>query len=92
MGLLSDDLTADVNGHRVMVSGRSGFVKGQWTLTVDGQVVDQGDKFSGQLTLSGMLPSGGEVRAQIQQSAFGPTVVQILDGDRVVSETEGFVA
>ena len=90
MSLTSDELSVQVDGHPVMVTGTSGLVHATWTLRIDGQ--DDRAEAAGDFTLKGEMPDGTLLRAAVHQSLLGPAEVSIDHDGEEVARLKGFVA
>jgi hypothetical protein len=91
MKLTSDEHTAQVDGHTVSVTGRTGRVHATWTLSIDGEEADRA-KAAGDFTLRAALPDGSALHAEVHQSLMGPTEVTIHHKGDEVARFKGFVA
>lgn len=86
-----DEHFVRVAGHSVTVTGESGWVRARWTLRIDGEPVDGAETAAGDLVLSGALPDGSPVRAEVHQGALGPTRVVVRHGADTEAHFTGFV-
>jgi hypothetical protein len=91
MKLTSDEHIAQVDGHTVSVTGRTGAVHATWTLSIDGEKADRA-RAAGDFSLRAELPDGSSVHATVHQSLIGPTEVTIHHGGHEVARFKGFVA
>jgi hypothetical protein len=90
MGVLHDEHTIRIDGSAVAVKGRSGPVHATWTLSIDGDEVDQATA-AGDFHLRGALPDGTPIEARVHQSLLGPTEVAVLRNGVEMSRASGFV-
>lgn len=91
MPMTKDEHFLRVAGHSITVTGETGPVNARWTLRIDGETADGGELAGGDLVLSGALPDGSPVRAEVHQGAFGPTRVTVRHGDDTEAHFTGFV-
>lgn len=91
MALTSDEHVIEIDGAKVTVMGSTGAVHATWTLLVDGEEQDSA-KAAGDFRLSGALPNGSELTAEVHQSLVGPTEVVVFRAGEEVARSKGFVA
>lgn len=90
MSLTEDDHSIRIDGSIVRITGETRSVDPVWRLLVDDVEVDTRTE-TGTFSLTGSLPSGGAVEAQVTQGSFGPTTVTLLHDGEEVTRWKGFV-
>ena len=91
MSLTRDEHNIEIDGHQVVVTGKTGPVHATWVLAVDGQEVDS-VKAAGDFVLRAELSSGPPVEVAVHQSLVGPTSVTFRRDGEEVHTAQGFVA
>lgn len=90
MSLTSDEHTLRIDGSEVRIVGETRAVDPLWRLLVDDVEVDSREE-TGSFSLTGTLPSGEGVEAQVRQGSFGPTEVSLVHRGEIVTTWKGFV-
>lgn len=90
MSLTSKQYEFKVDGSWIEISGVTKAVNPEWSLLIDGNQVDTQRK-SGEFELTGTLPNGKTLTAQINQGNFGNVeLLVLLDGDKI-QKLSGFL-
>ena len=83
MSLTGKQYGFSIAGSWVEITGTTKAVNPEWSLLIDGVKVDSQRK-SGAFELTGALPNGETLTAQINQGSFGNVdLLVLLDGDRI---------
>lgn len=71
MGWTSDEFSGFVDGHRISVEARAGFLASRFLLKVDGEPQDARKSIGGSPILQGSLPDQTAVRVRVADKAAG---------------------
>ncbi|WP_193084326.1 hypothetical protein [Brevibacterium aurantiacum] len=90
MSLTSKEYGFRVDGSWVEITGATKAVNPEWSLLIDGDTVDTQRK-TGEFELTGTLPNGKTLTAQINQGSLGNVdLLILLDGDKI-QKLSGFL-
>lgn len=89
--MLRDRYDLTIDGCPVSITGQSGPIRATWALYEGERLLEDYKAISGSFDLSGILSTGTEVTATIEQSSVGPTRLTVHADDEMILDTEGFV-